>query len=106
MQQGSNYIIADVGRLPELQRLGVHSKRITAFVLPDEFVDTSKFEQQVRGAADIMKVEMTPDEYKQQELNSGMHQLSPIMPTGCARKVWTVEGGYCSDTRYVDKSHE
>ena len=33
-QQGSKYIIADVGRLPELQKLGVHSKRIPAFVLP------------------------------------------------------------------------
>ena len=117
-QQGNNYIIADVGRLPELQRLGVHSKRIPAFVLPDEFVDTSGFAQQVRDAAsdaqshrnkmrpDIMTVEMTSAEYRQQKLQSSMHQLSPTMPTGCVRKVWMVEGGYCSDTRYVDKLHE
>ena len=120
-QQGNNYIIADVGRLPELQRLGVHSKRIPAFVLPDEFDDTSGSEQQAKGAAsdaqshrdkirpDIMTVEMTPAEYQQQKLQSGMHQLSPIMPTGHARKVWIVEGFtqvYCSDVSYVDKLHE
>ena len=75
-------------------------------MLPDEFVVTSDFEQQVRGAAseaqshrnkmrpDIMTVEMTPAEYQQQRIHSGMHQLSPIMPTGCARKVWILEGGY------------
>ena len=56
--------------------------------------------------SDIMTVEITPAEYQQQRLHSGMHQLSSIMPTGCARKVWIVEGGYCSDTRYVDKLHE
>ena len=117
-QEGSNYIIADVGRLPELHRLAVHSKRSPAFVLPDEFVDTSGFEQQIGCNAldaqssrdkmrpDIMTVEMTPTEYQQHKLHPSMHQLSPNMPAGCARRVWIVEGGYCSDTRYVDKLHE
>lgn len=111
-QQGSNYVIADVGRLPELQKLGVHSKRIRACTLPDEFVDTSGSEQHNRGSApyapgcrdkmrpDIMPIEMTPFEYQQHNLHPSTKRLSLNLPTGSARKVWIVEGGY------VDKFHE
>ena len=28
------------------------------------------------------------------------------MPNGTARRIWIVEGGYCSDTRYEDKLKE
>ena len=34
-QHGSHFIIADVGQLEGLRQLGVHSKRIPEFVLPD-----------------------------------------------------------------------
>ena len=34
-QNGSHFIIADVGQLEGLRQLGVHSKRIPQFVLPD-----------------------------------------------------------------------
>lgn len=95
----------------------VHSKRVPAFVLPDDFVDTSTYEQQEDGAPDaqsrrdkmrpdIMTVEITPNDYQQYKLQPNMHQLSPNMPNGAARKVLIVEGRYSSDTRYIDKLHE
>ncbi len=32
--------------------------------------------------------------------------LTPHMPCGRTRQVWIVEGGYCADTRYEEKSPE
>ena len=34
-QCGSHYLIADVGKIEGLKDIGVHSKRVPAFVLPD-----------------------------------------------------------------------
>ena len=104
-QQDSNYIIADVGRLQELKKLAVHSKRVPAFVLPNEFVDTSSLGQQTHNDAAhaqesrdkmrpaIMTVEMTPTDYQHCQLHPSTHNLSPKMPNGSTRKVWVVEGG-------------
>ncbi len=56
---GGFYLIADVGRLEGLKELGVHSKRIPAFVLPDRCmhnrgldptVETCSEERQTAGA--------------------------------------------------------
>ena len=117
-QQSNHHIIADVGKLPELQRLGVHSKRVPAFILPDGFIGTSSLEHQEEGDAlnaksrrdkmrpDIMTAVMTPIERHRYTQHPNMPPLCPNLPNGCARKVWIVEGGYCMDTRYVDKLHE
>ena len=34
-QCGSHYLIADVGKVEGLKDIGVHNKRVPAFVLPD-----------------------------------------------------------------------
>ena len=58
-----------------------------------------------------MMVEMTEAEqqmYLPHNADSGhaLPSLSPIMPNGKARTVSIVEGGYCSDTRYLEKLAE
>ena len=47
---------------------------------------------------DIMTVEMTPTEAAQATPKDAL-----AVPVNAARKVWIVEGGYCSDTRYVER---
>ena len=40
-QCGSHYLIADVGKVEGLKDIGVHNKRVPAFVLPDRCLQAS-----------------------------------------------------------------
>ena len=120
-KHGIFYLIADVGREEGLKELGVHSKRVPSYVLPDEYLQKlgvdllacrSLLQREEAGCRskmrpDLMIVEMTTAEqkiYLQQDNRSGrnVHALFPQMPNGGPRRIWIVEGGYCSDTRYTD----
>ena len=124
-QCGSHYLIADVGKIEGLKDIGVHSKRVPAFVLPDRCLQARGLDPAVErgflqgGAAatrskmrpDMMIVEMTTTEqqqYLRHDDNSGsrLPPLIPVMPNGNPRCVKNVEGGYCSDTRYEEKLQE
>ena len=57
-QCGSHYLIADVGKIEGLKDIGVHSKRVPAFVLPDRCLQARGLDPTVErgfvqgGAAD------------------------------------------------------
>ena len=121
-QCGSHYLIAGVGKIEGLKDMGMHSKRVPPFVLPDRCLQARGSDPMVErgflqgGAADtrskmrpdMMIVEMTTAEqqqYLRHDDNSGsrMTPLTPMMPSGNPRSIKIVEGGYCSDTRYEEK---
>ncbi len=78
-QCGSHYLIADVGKIEGLKDVGVHSKRVPTFVLPDRCLQARGLDPTVErgflqgGAADtrskmrpdMMIVEMTTAEQQQ-----------------------------------------
>jgi len=124
-QCGRHYLIADVGKIEGLKDMGVHSKRVPTFVLPDRCLQARGLDPTVgrgflqRGAADtrskmrpdMMIVEMTAAEqqqYLRHDDNSGsrLTPLTPVMPNGNPRSIKIVEGGYCPDTRYEEKLQE
>jgi len=124
-QCGNHYLIADVGKIEGLKGIGVHSKRVPAFVLPDRCLQASGLDPMVergflQGGAvdtrskmrpDMMIVEMTAGEQQQylhHDDNSGsrLTPLTPVMPNGNPRSIKIVEGGYCPDTRYEEKLQE
>ena len=124
-KNGSFYLIADVGKEEGLKELGAHSKRVPSFVLPDQYIQSRGLDPQAgRGLLqrrvadcrnkmrpDLMIVEMTTAEQRICLLHNDvsgedLQALSSRMPNGSARRIWIVEGGYCSDTRYTDKLQE
>ncbi len=124
-QCGSHYLIADVGKIEGLKDMGVHSKRVPAFVLPDRCLQARGLDPTVergflqRGAADtwskmrpdMMIAEMTTAEQQQylrhdDDSGSRLTTLTPVMPNGDPRSIKIVEGGYCPDTRYEEKQQE
>jgi len=121
-QCGSHCLIADVGKIAGLKDIGVHSKRVPAFVLPGRLLQARGLDPTVgrgflqRGAADtrskmrpdMMIVEMTMAEQQQylrhdDSSGSNLTALTPLMPDGNPRSIKIVEGGYCPDTRYEEK---
>ncbi|DBA84323.1 hypothetical protein WJX79_000434 [Trebouxia sp. C0005] len=105
----------DVGKIEGLKGIGVHSKRVPAFVLPDRclqargpdpvvergFLQGGAADTQSEMTPDMMIVEMTAGEqqrYLHHDDNSGP-RLTPVMPNGNPRSIKIVEGGYCPDTR-------
>ena len=93
-QCGRHYLIADVGKIEGLKDMGVHSKRLPEFVLPDRCLQARGLDPTVvkgllrRGAADtrskmrpdMMIVEMTAAEqqqYLRHDDNSGS-RLTPL----------------------------
>ncbi len=124
-QCGSHYLIADVGKIEGLKDIGVHSKRVPAFILPERCLQARGLDPTVergflqRGAADtqskmrpvMMIAEMTTAEQQQylhHDDDSGFRltPLTPMMPNGNPRSIKIVKGGYCSDTRYEEKLQE
>ncbi len=124
-QCGSHYLIADVGKIEGLKDMGVHSKRLPEFVLPDRCLQARGLDPTVvkgllrRGAADtrskmrpdMMIVEMTAAEqqqYLRHDDNSGsrLTPLTPVMPNGNPRSIRIAEAGYCPDTRYEENLQE
>ncbi len=106
-----------VGKIEGLKDIGMHSKRVPAFVLPDKCLQARGLDPTVEAGAtdtrskmrpDMMIVEMTTAEqqqYLRHDDNSGSRvtPLTPVMPNGNPRSIKIVEGGYCSDTRYEEK---
>ncbi len=109
-QCGSHYLFADVGKIEGLQDIGVHSKGVPAFVLPDRCLQARGLDPTVErgflqgGAADtrskmrpdMMIVEMTTAEQQQylhHDDNSGsrLTPLTPMMPNGNPRSIKIVE---------------
>ncbi len=122
---GSFYLIADVGRVEGLKEIGVHSKRVPAFVLPDTvlqaqgidpedgrcFVQRRTSDTWSKMRPDIMIIEMTAQEqrrYLPHDATSSarLPNLAPNMPGSKARQIWIVEGGYYADMRYKEKLEE
>ena len=123
--KGSHYLIADVGTVCTLKKIGVHSKRVPKFVLPDVHTQHSTQdiascsnhstcrmdETRKKMSSDMMMVEMTDTEqltYLPHDTDTGsrLPNLQCTMPNGKARKVTIVEGGYCSDVSYLEKVKE
>ena len=113
-KHGAHYVIADVGTLEGLKQLGVHHKRIPSFVLQDDTLpaqDTCDCtEEQQTGTherdklrPDIMLVELTDIEREAHGAGEEMPLLNATVQNNRPRKVWIVEGGYCTDIRYGDK---
>ena len=99
--KGSHYLIADVGTVDTLKSIGVHSKRIPEFVLPDAHIQhttqniascsyhsTCRMDDaRKKMMPDMVIVEMTDTE---QHTGSRLPNLQRTMPNGKARKlrVW------------------
>ena len=108
----------------DLKELGIHSKRIPSFVLPDSHVPIDSHNSEDGRAAlphrssvrdkmrpDMMMVEMTDEEttrYLPHDANTGqaLPSLSAKMPNGTARKIHILEVGYCNDVSYLKKLKE
>ena len=108
-QLGAHYIIADVGTMESLEQLGAHNKRIPEFILHNSDIDDEEEQpstvERDRMRPDIMIVEWT-DKEREMHLNckdENMPVLNINVENKKPRKVWIVEGGYCTDTRYTDK---
>ena len=123
--KGSHYLIADVGTADTLKDIGVHSKRVPKFVLPDSHIQHTTQNMESCGnhltcrvgdarkkmRPDMMVVEMTDTEqhtYLPHDTDTGsrLPNLQPTMPSGKARKIMIIEGGYCSDVSYLEKAKE
>ena len=102
------------------ERVGVHSKTVPAFVLPERCLQARGLDPTAErgflqgGAADTWS-KMRPDmmiveqqQYLRPDDNSGsrLTPLTPVMPNGNPRSIEIMEGGDCSDTRYEEKPQE
>ena len=118
-KHGSHYLIADVGTMDKLKDIGVHSKRVPTFILPDSHLpeanhkhkDCRADDNRHKMRPDMMVVEMTEREqrsYLPHDASTGraLPHLSATMPNGRRRKITIVEGGYCRDTSYLEKLEE
>ena len=118
-KSGSCLIIADVGTAATLGNLGVHHKRIPKWVLPNSMLalrSADPDELRTKLRPDIMMVELQQHEQSrliyQRAASSTTHRVLPSsvidsrLGCGRQRKIWIVEGGYCADTRYIEKMAE
>ena len=116
-KKGSCLIIADVGTAATLGNLGVHHKRIPKWVLPNSMLalhSADPDEMRTKLRPDIMMVELQEHEQSiyQRAASTTNHRVLPSsvidswLGCGRQRKIWIVEGGYCADTRYVEKMAE
>ena len=109
-----------------LKDIGVHRKRVPKFVLPDLHIQHTTFQNmescrnhltcrlgdaQKKMRPDMMVVEMTDTEQHtyllhDTDIGSRPPNLQRTMPSGKARKIVIVEGGYCScsDVSYLEKA--
>ena len=117
---GGYFTVADIGRDELTQEMGVSAKRIPPWLLPDSCLARAGIDpaDRHRVRPDILLVEMTSSEstyYTRstgglQELQADMGRQdvpssvrSAGRPKPQCRKVWLIEGGYTSDTRYLEK---
>ena len=114
---GGYYTIADIGRAEVIRDMGVSSKRIPAWLLPNSCLSVAGIDPTDRNRIrpDIMLTEMTHTELmsystggmEHPELSTTIIGLRPSGSTGPRRrKIWVLEGGYTADTRHLDKVEE
>ena len=114
---GSFAIVADVGTAASLGNLGVHHKRIPEWVLPNSMLalhsqDPDTLRDKLRP--DIMMIELEQHEraeYQGNSRNAAARTLTssvtdPRTGNGRQRRIWLMEGGYCSDTKFEEKLAE
>ena len=114
---GSFAIVADVGTAASLRNLGVHYKRISEWVLPNSMLalhsqDPNTLRDKLRP--DVMLIEL--EQHEQAEYQGGGRKIAPRTLTssvndprsgyGRPRKIWPMEGRYCSDTEFKEKLAE
>ena len=101
---GSYYTIADIGCAEKTGHLGVHDKRIPEWILPETTLTALERE---RTRPDIMHVEMNTSELTEytEAVQGNLSMTAPLSTSigGRPRKVWVVEGAYCSDTNIEEK---
>ena len=114
-KRGVQYMIADMGTLDKPKEIGVHSKRVPRFVLPDSHerhisLPSGACKDRSKMRPDMMMVEMTEFEQKlyfpHNTNNTRLPSLPAKLPNGKARQVTIVAGGYCSDVSYMEKLRE
>ena len=109
---GNCYTIADIGSQEKMAGMQQHDTRIPDFMLAD--IDLPEGPSQLRKLRpDIMITDVTPGETlsckpsRKRGRHGGQHNHHiTTTANGRARRVWIVEVGYCSDTRYLDKLQE
>ncbi len=126
-QKGSYLKIADIGRDELINDLGVVSKRIPTWLIPDDTLPQVGLSAHQRHVLrpDIMLIEVNQEE-QARYTTQGHHEPLNGSIQGAARstrneqdedqslprtsnrmrKIWVIEGGYTSDTRHVEKVQE
>ena len=109
---GNCYTIADIASQEKMAGLQQHDTRIPDFMLADiELPEGPSQRRKLR--LDIMVTDITPGERisckpsrkRGQHGGQNNHHITSTA-NGRPRRVWIVEVGYCSDTRYLDKLQE
>ena len=104
-KQGANYIVAHVGQMETLKELGVHSKRIPPFVLPDSHIQANNQRSEDHTGTltarrdlerdkmrpDVMVIELSESERRQYlphtaDMGHTLPDLPARLPNGKARK--------------------
>ena len=104
---GSFYCTADVGTAEVMEELGADSKRLPDWLITTETMHKHGFpsEDKRKLRPDCMVVEV-PHQGPGLKRNRDGSQCVSTQIGGRPRRVWIVELGYTSDTRYLDKMAE
>ena len=114
---GGYFTVADIGRDELTQEMGVSAKRIPSWLLPGSCLARAGMGPADRHGVrpDILLVEMASSEstdYTRStrglQVDMGRQDVpssirSAGRPAPQQRKVWLIEGGCTSDTKYLDK---
>jgi hypothetical protein len=107
---GNFYCTADVGTAVAMEALGAQSKRLPEWLITPNTMQKCDFfpENKQKVRPDCMIVDITNNEIdgalKKRTRNGDIN--IPTQINSRPRKIWLVELGYSSDTRYMDKVTE
>jgi hypothetical protein len=109
-KKGNFYCTADMGTATVMEEFGATSKRLPEWLITPNTMQTCKFspENKQKLRPGCMIVEITHDEIDR-ALNKRTRNGDTIVPAqinGRPRKIWLMELGYPTDTRYMDKVME
>jgi hypothetical protein len=99
-----------VGTAVAMEALGAQSKRLPEWLITPNTMQKCDFspENKQKLRPDCMIVEITNDEIDRalkKRTRNGDTNI-PVQINGRPRKIWLIELGYSSDTRYMDKVTE
>jgi hypothetical protein len=103
--------MADVGTAVVMKELGANSERLPEWLITPNKMQKCDFspENKQKLSPDCMIVEITHEEIdralKKTQTRNGDNKVSTQI-NGRPRKIWLMELGYSSDTRYMDKVME